>query len=183
MCTPSTIALASFATSAASSGLGFVAQQQAASAQADYQNQMAVATNQAANAAYQNQIAQEQARMQQEKAAASQQVDQANRDARKAAATARVASAEAGVSGLSVDSLLADFDRQRASNVQTTQTNYLWSLIQSQENMAAYRANAQSRIASSRPSPVAGPSLLATGLDIAGAGLNAAAYYNANKAP
>ena len=97
-----------------------VAQSQAASAQADanqrqYQNIMAA---RAANLNQTNLM------QQQEREASMQKLEQSNLAARSAASTARVSAGESGISGLSVDALLADIGTKQNRFNSAVETNY-----------------------------------------------------------
>lgn len=100
MCEPTTMAVLSIASTAA----GLYGQQQAADAQDDYNKDMArnatIANNQRNAQINQRQL--------QERDAATGKIMANNIEATKAKATAQVSASGAGVSGLSVDSLLAD---------------------------------------------------------------------------
>ncbi|MFR0657054.1 hypothetical protein SB719_21145, partial [Pantoea sp. SIMBA_079] len=65
-----------------------------------------------ANRAATDNYAATQLRMQQEQKAASQELQKSQTEAAQARATAETAAGEAGVSGLSVDSLIADYYNQ-----------------------------------------------------------------------
>jgi hypothetical protein len=92
------------------------------------------------------------------------------REAREAKATATVAAGEAGVSGLSVDALLAEFDGRAAAANDRTDQNTEWTLSQLNNEMKGIRANAEDRINSVQRA--AAPSFFNTGLKIAGVGLD-----------
>lgn len=88
----------------------------------------------------------------------------------KARATASVSGAEAGVQGISLDSLIADYSRQEATNsnqLQTNLDNQLMGLGQEYENAGLQK---QSRIQSvqkgRKVNPL--PYLLKIGTDVAG---------------
>jgi len=116
MCEPTTLMALHVTTAAA----GVVAQQQAASAQEaanmrQYQNAMtARATN----------INQTNLAQQQEREGAMQRLEQNDLAARAGAATARVSAGESGVSGLSVDALLADLGNKSNRFQTAVETNY-----------------------------------------------------------
>ncbi len=180
MCEPATISLAlgglAIATSAATGIVSYVGQSQQAAAQAAYQSQVAQVQNQQilenarlANESFLRQSEQENLRQQQEGEKAGQEIQQTQIEAAQARARARVAAGEAGVSGLSVDSLFADFYRQEDVFRESVRRNQDFSRLQSQENIKGFRAQAQGRIASIRPyvpEPVVRPSFLGTALQI-----------------
>jgi hypothetical protein len=169
---------------------GFAGQSQAAQAQQEYQEQLVaqreaqMAQNRAlALQAYQHKVAQEQMLQRQADASATQALEDSAVQAAQAKATARVSAGEAGVAGVSLEQLLADFDRQEALYRHSVQTQRGWELDQSAVNMEGYRQEAQSRIASVAPyvaAPVQMPSMLATGLQIGSSAFGA--YDNYQKA-
>lgn len=121
------------------------------------------------------------ARQLQEKQALAIQQNQASKEFRSAQATALVQSGEAGVTGLSVDSLLADFTRQ--------ELGYQEGILREQQNKDAYYTEQlrQNRLASAftmaemnRPitsQPIARPSSTAFGLELLGKGVGAYESY------
>lgn len=172
MCNP--LALVGFAISAAQS----VMEYQAASAEAENQNRIY-----RENAARANKAAQEEAfavnqRMLQEQEAAAAQKADVYREARAARATAEVGAGESGVSGLSVEGLLREFDGRAASQTDRIDQQTEWTLQQLQEQKRQIRAQAEDRINSVQRA--ARPSFFSTGLKIAGTGLN---FYNEYKNP
>lgn len=116
MCEPTTL----MALQVATAGASLIAQQQAASAQSasnqrQYQNIME------ARAANWNQTNLAQ---QQEREAAMQKMGENDLAARSATATAKVSAGESGVSGLSVDALLADIGNKQNRFDTSVATNY-----------------------------------------------------------
>lgn len=162
--------------STASGIVGYIGQQQAASQQQAYQNALVQQRNQQiaenqrlAQEAYLQQSQQVNLRQQQEEEKASTEIQSAQIEAMQARARARVASGEAGVTGLSVDSLIADFYRQEDFYRQGVQRNVEMSRQQSQEDIKGLRAQAQGRyqeIQPYLPEPIARPSFLGTALQI-----------------
>jgi len=117
MCEPTTLTMLSIASSA----VGMIQQQQAASEQRRanqqaYNAQMQAYRYNQANANFEK-IAESQ------NAAEQQLVN--NMAARSAKATATVAAGESGVSGMSVDALLADIDAKAGRDNVNTEVNYL----------------------------------------------------------
>jgi hypothetical protein len=117
MCEPTTMLALSIASSAA----GLYSQQQAMQAQAasnkaQYDNQMTAFRYNQAN----NQLS----RVQEAENLAQQRVTN-NSAAVRAMSTARVSAGESGVSGLSVDALLADLAGRAGVDNTTAETNYL----------------------------------------------------------
>jgi hypothetical protein len=180
MCNPATAVLAlgalSIVTSAATGIIQYVGQRQQADAQAQYQAALMQARNQEiqdnmalANESFLQQSQQLHLRDQQEDESASQDIQKVQIEAAKARATARVAAGEAGVSGLSVDSLLADFYRQEDVFRESVRRNRQLGRLQTKEDIKGLRAQAQGRVASVRPytpEPIVRPNFLGTGLQI-----------------
>ncbi|MBV54166.1 MAG: hypothetical protein CL816_08970 [Coxiellaceae bacterium] len=108
MCDPVSLGIASLAVGATSAGASFVGQRQQAKAQSAYQRQASIAEQQRA--------LQEQRsirmRQGQEKEATNREINEMSKKAREAVSTAQVSAGEAGVSGLSVDALLQDYENQ-----------------------------------------------------------------------
>lgn len=117
---------------------------------AQYQNK--VNEQQAANTmvAYRDNVAQTNLMQTQEQAAASQKLDENNKAAASAMARASTSAGESGISGLSVDALLADLGGQRDRYNQAVEQNYdaASQAINSQRQNA--RTNAASQINSLR---------------------------------
>ncbi len=180
MCNPATAVLAlgalSIVTSVATGVIQYVGQQQQAESQAQYQSALMQARNQEiqdntaiANESFLQQTQQINLRQQQEDEKASQDIQQVQIEAAKARATARVSAGEAGVSGLSVDSLLADYYRQEDVFRESVRRNRQLGRLQSREDIKGLKAQAEGRIASVRPyvpEPIVRPSFLGTGLQI-----------------
>lgn len=107
------MAILGTAISAASSVMSGMAQQQAAQAQADYQQKLAI---QQRDKNYEEQVA-----LQKENAQKQEQVQREKiteqRAARKDLGAARVAAGSSGVSGTSIDALLADYATQHSMNL------------------------------------------------------------------
>jgi hypothetical protein len=117
---------------------------------------------------------------QQEEATINAKVENAKRAA-EARATARTSSGQAGVAGLSVDNLLADFYRQEATYRQVTDTNFSYTVDQSQRELQGLRAGTTSRLNALNPAPV--PGYLGAGLQIVGQGVQAYDQYQRNTDP
>lgn len=98
----------------------------------------------------------------------------------KARATARVAAGEAGVSGLSVDSLVADFHRQEAMYRNSAENNRENERAQVQMEKQGLRAQADGRIQSVRPyvrDPISRPDFLGAALRVGAGGMDAISRY------
>ena len=151
MCDPLSIATA--ALTIGSSGMQFQQQRE----QAKFAQRAATIERNAnlANLEYeQSQAAMDQA----------QALEQTRRDAEARMATARVAASDAGVTGVSVDSVLAELSGRAAENVQALETNYARSGVAA----ANERTNINQRYAATRNANPR-PSGLALGLEIGGA--------------
>jgi hypothetical protein len=169
------------AASTVSGIVGYVGQQRAANQQQAYQdalvqqrNQQIIENQRLAQEAYLQQSQQVNVRQQQEEEKAVQDTQSFQIEAMQARARARVASGEAGVSGLSVDNLIADFYRQEDFYKQGIQRNVEFSRQQSQEDIKGLRSQTEGRYQTIQPylpEPVVRPSLLGTALQI---GANAA---------
>jgi hypothetical protein len=175
--------------------VGYVGQQQQANQQAAYQsalvqqrNQQILENQRLAQESYLQQAQQVNVRQQQEEEKSSQELQSVQIEALQARARARVASGEAGVSGLSVDNLIADFYRQEDFYKQGVMRNVEMSRQQSKEDIKGLRAEAQGRVQSIQPylpEPVARPSLLGAALQIGTSALTqsagAVSQYKLNK--
>lgn len=162
MCDPGTIIAASaFAVQAGSAVAN-------ASAQAKQRNANKTAAEQAQAQTYRALDL----RAAQEKDAATQTIMQADRQARSTDALARVGAGAAGVSGASVDAMLAGIASDKFSAEQTIKTNLGNDLTQISAEKRGADATATNRIAAT---PGANPFL--TGLQIAGAGLDFGTTY------
>lgn len=137
------MAIAQFALSAASAVVGFQADQ------ANYERQQQMYENNRieANRAAADNYASTQNRMLQEQKAASQELQASQVDALQARSTAEVAAGEAGVTGLSVDALVADFygqqgrfERTLTNNTQM-QADYLRGEMDATKHQTAGRIN------------------------------------------
>lgn len=147
---------------------------QSANQQADYQTKVAQARNaqiEANNIAtmesYNRQMQQEGLRVQQERAKASEAIAQKQQEGRAKRATALVSAGESGITGLSVEQLLADFRRGEAHYNDLVNQNLDMLELQSQYNQQAMQSQAQGRLNSIQPyipSPIQQPSVLSAGL-------------------
>lgn len=117
MCEPTTALLA---LSVASTVAGVYGQQQQVKAQNAYNDQQAKNTMEA----YRANLAQTNLTQSQEQAAATQKINENNRAAEAAKAKALVSAGESGISGLSVDALLADLSGEQARYNESVNQNY-----------------------------------------------------------
>lgn len=176
MCEPTTIAAAALAMSAASTAASLYSQQQAADAQAAsnqraYDAQM-VAYN--ANILQGNrELENINLRKQQEAEDLSAKKIENNAQARRDMAKATTAAGESGVSGISVDALLAELGGKAGSANMAAETNYLrrdFALEMDRSNAYTNRTNNWAQTASainSLKTPV-GPDYIGAGLRIGG---------------
>lgn len=169
MCEPLTIMTA--ALSAASTVTGFIGAQQ----QAKAQNQMVRENQKAANANLVREYADVQTRQIQEEDAAAVQKQDLSREARAARATTMAAAGEAGVSGLSVDALLADVYGKEATAKDRILQNTGFTTHNLTREMDGLKAKAKDRI-NSMPWAT-GPRPFAAALKIGGIGLDSYSSY------
>lgn len=101
-----------------------------------------------------------------------------DRQARKADALARVSAGEAGVAGASVDAFLGDLSAEASAAKSTEGRNLDMTLAQLQREKISGRTVAQNRI-----NAVPAPNLFATGLTIAGQGLDFASKIVSRNPP
>lgn len=173
MCPP--MAIASFALSAASQVASFQAQKVQAKAQVDAQNRSIEAWKQgvaSAGDSLADQTHQESLRMIQEQDAAVQKKLDIRKEMERNKGTA-LASSDTG--GLSEELILAGIERESLGYQDIIGKNLENEAIQSYWNKRGMASQAQSRANATQPTggSVSGPSTLALGLGIAGAGLDA----------
>ena len=164
MCDP--WSMVGLAFSAVQEGVSYAAQSQAA----DEQNRMYRENAARANQNARDQQFQTQQRMLQEQEKAGGEKFENIQAAREAKATATVAAGESGVSGLSVDALLAEFDGRASAANDRIDQNTDWTMNQLNNELKGIRSNAEDRINSVQRA--AKPSFFDAGLRIAGAGLD-----------
>lgn len=153
MCAP-LLAVASLAFGA----LGSVAQYQAGVDQANAQTAQHYANKQNAEAALRADYAQLNLRAVQEGEAKVAEAQKIRIEEAKAKARARLVAGEAGVTGISVDNLVADIGQQAAMEEEARNYNYLSTINQLQQEGKAAQARAHGRILSvpkgQKPSPL-----------------------------
>lgn len=170
----------SLAVSVASTALSYAGQQQQANAQTAYQEQMARQQNEyikqnaeAANTAYIEQAATTNIQLGQKQTAAAQDLQQQGTARLRAQGTATASSESAG---LSMDMLMADYERQEATYRDSIHQQLEWDMEQGAREVSGFRAQAQDRINSARPytpSPVSSPSLAGALIGFGGQALDA----------
>lgn len=119
--------------------------------------------------------------LQQEEIANTQAKIENAKRAAEAKGTARSASGQAGVAGLSVEHLMADFNRQEATFRAVTDQNFAFSVEQSQRQMKGIRATARSRENSLAPQKP--PGYLGAGLRIGAQAVGSYDQYKKNTDP
>lgn len=141
--------------SVAQAAVGFAQAQQ----QADDQNAYYESNRRAAVVAGTDRYASINNQLLQKREAAAQEMMTKRIEAMKTRATAKVSAGEAGVTGLSVNALLDDLDRQHARQLAAIKKNYEWERANNEDELVATRNNTISRINSVRqarnPSPAA----------------------------
>ncbi|TRA85481.1 hypothetical protein EXN24_23650 [Rhizobium rhizogenes] len=175
MCDPITMVAAALGT--AQTVTGYMGERQAAAAQ----NAMVRENQKAANANLVREYADVQTRQIQEEDAAAVQKQDLSREARAARATTMAAAGEAGVSGLSVDALLADVYGKEATAKDRISQNSGFTTSNLTREMDGLKAKAQDRI-NSMPWAT-GPSPFAAALKIGGVGLDSYNRYGKPKQP
>lgn len=165
------LAVAQFAMSAVGSVVGYMGQQQQYEAQKQQYENNRIEANRAAVDNY----ASTQNRMLQEQKAASQELQNLNVDAMKGRATAETAAGEAGVTGLSVDALVADYYGQEGRYERTLDNNLQMQSDYLQGEMTATSHQTAGRINS--VSQGQKPSFLDAGVRILGGAVDAFGSY------
>lgn len=171
MCAPMAMAGLTLALGVAQAGAGLAGQMAAYDAQADQYKENAKAANRAAmvNYHFQNK------RIQEERAAAALEKQDVAMQTREARERAFVAAGEAGVSGFSVDNLLAEFTARGATYRNRVDQNLEMTTTQIQASKMGTQAQAESRINSvQRPTP---PNFFDAGIRLLGSVVNAGQTY------
>ncbi|MGV1835233.1 virion core protein, T7 gp14 family [Rhizobium rhizogenes] len=144
MCDPVSLGVLTFASSAASTVAGYVAQ-----------SQEAKATRANAEQSWRDQQTQISQREMQEQDALRQKQTQQNIQEAQAIADTQVSGAAAGISGVSLDNLLQDVNRRASTNRQVEETNTDMILSQLRQQRKATTTQAVGRIsAAASPSPL-----------------------------
>lgn len=173
---PVALAATSLAVGAASAVVSYEGQQSAAKSQTDYEQNLA----QQKNLQFTQQSDQLREQQGQEALARAQQVQNIHQQSAAAIATAATSAGEGGVSGLSVQNLLADFQGQEANYA--SRTNEQGKLVdaQAQSQQEALQSGT-TYDKTSILSPVSAPSFAGAALRIVGSGLDAYSTYNSTK--
>lgn len=171
---------ASIVASVAAPIMSHVGQQQFASQQAAYQQQMYDMNKEIADQALASQYAGISRRQVEEQRKAAMEMEAISSQAAQARAIAGASAAESGVSGLSVDMLMNDYFRREYGFMTATQEQLRGTLFQLEQAKEGARSEYQGRVMSMTPQPVQYPSILATGIGVVG-GLASSAgtmYFN-----
>lgn len=176
MCNPAVgMAVAQFAMSAASGIAGFGAQTSQYEAQQQQYKNNRIEANKAAVGQY----AALQNRQLQEAKATSQEQQTLSREAAQGRATAKVAAGEAGVTGLSVDALVADYYGQEGRHERTLSNNYQMQSDYLRGEMEGVQSQAEGRINSVDQGQK--PSFADAAIRIIGGGIDAFGGYKRAK--
>ena len=162
---------------AATTAATIQAQQENAKKQAEYQKQIQDQTTENAKQAQIDQTKQLNLQLVQEQAQSSQEAENIQKDKIKAVGRATVATGEAGVSGISVDNLLGDFNRQESTYIDSLKYNT--EIARENFNIDAKGINSRTanRINGARGSIVKRPNMYAAALGIGGKTLDAGTQY------
>jgi hypothetical protein len=181
MCSP--LAATSLGVSAASSIAGAASASSQAKATAKEDNARYRSVSDAAIESYQADLKQLSMRSAQEDAALAQTATENAQQAEDARGTTLVRAAGAGVSGESIEAILAEFSAIEAENESALKKNREWSKQSMRDTAEQLRSNATQRIAGAAPRKIKGPSPFGLALDIAGAGLQAYGDYKHDRPP
>lgn len=161
------IALAGLALGAGSAGASFIGQRQQAKQQMAYQKQASIAEQKRA----QQEQTSIRMRQGQETEATAREINEMSKKAREAVSTAKVSAGEAGVSGLSVDALLTDYENQSlAYNMGITRQQEMKDVQAGLAMTDAGFRTVNNQIGINRP--VSRPSFLEGALSVASSGLS-----------
>lgn len=164
---PTTAFALSAGLTAAQAGLGFLAQQQAAQAQADAN----AATAQSAANAFALQQQQTQEQLQQQRQGANQEGVQRQKEFLTALGRVQASAGEAGISGVSLDAVIDNYNRQLNEAESVINFNFDVQQQNAQNQLKSARAGAQGRI-NSLQDPI-GPSIFTPLAQTFGGVLNA----------
>lgn len=135
------------------------------------EKQMAQQNNAAAQEAYGASLQQVALRQQQERTKAAQEIEAVSRRSLQSSSTAFASAADAGVSGRSLDALMADYRRRELEFVDRTQR-------QVRDNVYQLQLEKQGLAAQTRGRMMTGPNPWAVGMQAFGAGANVLANNN-----
>lgn len=184
MCLPliPALAIASVVTSAASAAFSVVGQQQKQASEIAYQDRLSDANarhmqenRDLATKAYLDQANEANRQLAETREAAAASNLDKSREAEEARGSALVSAAESGVSGISLDALLADFHRQEAMFKQRNDQNLLFKQQSTASNIRGYESEAKARISQVKPyqpNPVAPVDYIGPALSVAKSGMD-----------
>jgi hypothetical protein len=167
MCEP-TLAL-----TAVTAVVGFIGSQQDASANNAAQDRRYAAVTKEADAAFFVGADAQNDELRQEQETASDKALNASIQARQAAATAQASAASSGVSGVSLNALLGDYERGLHGYMESLATGLDRATAGAQRNKTSLNATRESRINGAAPNYVSGQSIFEPLSKIAGAGISA----------
>ena len=150
----------------------YAAQQQQASAQQKYENQLYTQNKANVLSNLNQEYAGTQNQINQQTAATQQQATNNVLSSQAAEGSAKAMQGARGVTGKSAQESLMNFQRIENANNATLQTNLNWAKQQGDQQDLSYQAQAKTAIASATPAPVATPSAAALGLSLFGTGAN-----------
>lgn len=174
MCNPMIMMVGQLVIGAAQGMMEFMGQQQEFEAHEKYRKENAERANANAIQEYNANLQ----RTSQEADAVGAQKADLMKEARQARAKATVAAGESGVSGLSVDALLADFYGAEGVYKDRLSEQLDWTTQQLAYEQKGIRATAEDRANSIRPATP--PNFMAAALRIGGSALNAFGSYRQN---
>jgi hypothetical protein len=179
---PLLIPLMTFAIGAATSVMGYMNQMSAANAQQAYQNQLRDQQRKLADLETQKYLQEAEAmrfKEAQEKEQQGRDIFNITQEAKAARSRAVVSAGEAGVSGASVDAILADFTRQETTYAQAVRRQGFYTEAATNRSIENARLGTQYNVTAlqSPMPPIQKPNLWATALTIGQSGLDAYGQY------
>ena len=167
MCDPVSLGVAGLALGATTAGASFAGQRQQAKRQMAYQKQASIAEQKRA----QQEQTSIRMRQGQENEATAREINEMSKQAREAVSTAKVSAGESGVSGVSVDALLTDYENQSlAYNMGITRQQEMKDVQAGLAMTDAGFRTVNNQIGINRP--VSRPSFLEGALSVASSGLS-----------
>lgn len=165
------------AITAATTAASMSAAQSNAKKQLEYNKQVQEQTSKAANDAQVDQTKQLNLALIQEQAGVSDDAKSVQKDKLKAVGRTKVASGEAGVSGISLDNLVGDFNRQESTYIDSLKYNLDMSEDNMMANSKGINANAANRINGARGGIVKRPDMYSAALGIGSQSLDSGSRY------
>ncbi len=179
MCEP--VTAATIGMSVLTTAFQFMGAKNLADAEADAAVDNFNATKDSANRDFLNKVVQENERAVQEAEADTEERIKADITSAETVARAKVSAGESGVSGISVDALLAEFKREDAVFENTLRRNAQFRESARRNRIESLEAQRESRINSAMPGAIMQPSLGAAALQIGGDSLDAYSDYRAEQ--